>query len=154
MFSGPMPWPVLIFSVISFLCYLRKTSLKKRYRPRSTKYLKFPKTDPERVKRIVDAHKDYESKELEILCINPERIDISMKYSPGDKVSIGFKDEDLAVFIEGCFISNVFDYKLKSLIKDGVEYEAFIYDRDMSCSVPGYTDSFQVIVFYKNNNAQ
>ena len=150
MYNAPLPLPILAIAAVAFICYLSKTAPKKKHRYKLNKYIKVPKTDPKRVRSVIDSHSDCISVIENICSWDPERTAVTMRHSPGDPVSLRFANGALSVFIDDTYIDKVFNSKLNSIVSAGKEYEAYIYERDMAASSPRYMDFLSVIVFYKD----
>lgn len=151
MYYAPMSFPVLVFLIVAFICYMHKHRNKKvNLSPSFPK--RAPRTIPSRIKAVVDEHRGFTAEIIDVCSYTLNTNPITMKHIPGDPVELKMVDDNVAVFIDGAIITTLYcieDSRLKQVVESGRKFYAYIFERDMEASNPNWMDFLKVIVFYK-----
>ncbi len=154
----PLPIPILIFAVVSFIIFAvrsgkGRSSSSDCHRPAAKN---LPRNDRRRVARILEEYSEYTAEVFHFIAGSPEDVDVSIRHAPGDEVYIrkSKKDGRTVTVIDGREIGVIFslngaNYLLCDLITREIPIKAFILDRDMQASSPTFKDFLKIVVFYK-----
>lgn len=143
---GPLPLPILILCIVSFLAYCFKGKFVRRgYNIRDT-----VENDYTAVNAILSLKAGFTAESTKISIVNPLKAEITSRIPLGTEVSFLEDDDVTYLMINGRrFVSVSFgaDSNVPNIIRTKRPYSAYITDRDSSCSSDFY-DFFTVTVFY------
>lgn len=105
---------------------------------------------------VVSAHEDCTAEVIPINVFGRRQVETFRLLSPGDKVTLRIKNDDIKVFAYGQYICELIpqaDSNLERLLKDNVPFEAYLGGRDLAFLYSDTYDSCSIIVFYKLEGA-
>ena len=143
---GPLPLPILILCIVSFLAYCFKGKFVRRgYNIRDA-----VENDYTAVNAILRLKAGLTAESTKISIVNPVKAEVTSRIPLGTEVSFLEDDNVTYLMINGRRFVSVFwglESKVPNIIRSKQPYSAYITDRDTSCS-SSFGDFFTVTVFY------
>lgn len=147
MYYSPMHFPVFMFLVVAFVCYMWKKRTKKHHDSLSSMVV--PKSDTSKLDSVLAENKGRKSEFLDLYVSEPEEMRVTFRHAPGDQVRLETHGSDIFVRIGGLLIKalpkNYGGHVLSSL-NNGATYKAYIYSRDKA-STPKWMDFLSIVVY-------
>lgn len=148
MYYAPLHFPVFMFLVVAFVCYMWKS--RKKHVNTDLDHMAVPKEKPENVQAVSDTNKGRRSFFLKLYVSEPDALRVTFKHIPGDQVKLAVRDGHFYVVIDGVSIlaSSESDSEyLANTLRNFGHVDAYIYSRDQG-STPKWMDFLTVIVYY------
>jgi len=154
MYYAPMPFPVLVLLVISFVFYMIKHRGRKSYGSASlTPRHPMPSEEQANVlamEKIVAQHEGYTAEVIHINVFGRKRVDDFRLLKPGHEIELRMGRGGIRVYAFGKFMADVLEpaeSNLPRLFKETIPFDAYLGGRNRTYE-DDY-DSCSIIVFYK-----
>lgn len=151
-FRDCTPGAILFSLVTAGVMKLFSGSKKRRYTYTPDELSAEEEANISAVQIIVSAHEDCTAEVIPIRVFGKRRVDTFRLLSPGDKVTLKIKNDEIKVFAYGEYICELIPEagsNLYRLFEDNVPFEAYLGGRDLSLKYQDSFDFCSIIVFYK-----
>ena len=148
MYYVPMHFPVFMFLVVAFVCYMWKTRAKKQHD--SLPFMVVPKNDTSKLDSVLAENLWRISDFVDLYVSEPNEMRVTFCHAPGDQVHLETHGSDIFVRIGGLSIKALpknYGGAILSSLNNGTAYKAYIYSRDES-STPKWMDFISIVVYF------
>lgn len=161
MYYAPMSFPVLVFLIVAFICYMRKTSPKKSQSSLFDDLMDsepMPLSTREReniaeMERVVAQYEGYTAEVFDITVFGRKKVDTFRLLNPGRKVELRKCSKELyEVLAFGDSVADLFAMEpsnLPQLFEENIPFYAYLGGRNRAFMSRDDFDDCKIIVFYK-----